>query len=344
MVDGPVVAVRGEAYREVAPEIARFAATAMARDKDREVTLTRLAERAAAVRVLLDGYGPAVDRRETGDLRVRPELKRSGERVVAYHGSVTTTVTMTDFALLGEVMMRLADQDQIEVAGPWWSLRPDSPVHRDARHAAIADALQRAGVRRGARCPVTALLELSDTGTANQPVMFRAAAASAGPGRRGTRDHSTRSSRPSRPVSRRGSRSAAGPGLMPASPVPAQVRTVDELWPGRTSWPRRSATVARHRRRPRRRQVQPGRADRRRVGPAARLVPMDGFHLAWPSCAGWAGPNASAVDTSTPTAMCRCCAGCVGWNRPRCTRQPSIGTSRSRSPARSRCCPRCGWW
>lgn len=176
MVDGPVVAVRGEAYREVAPEIARFAVTAMARDRDREVTLTRLAERAAAVRVLLDGYGPAVDRRETGELRVRPELKRSGERVTAYHGSVTTTVTVTDFGVLGELMMRLADQDQIEVAGPWWSLRPDSPVHREVRHAAIADVLQRAreyAEALGAR--VTALLQLADTGTTNQPMMARAA-------------------------------------------------------------------------------------------------------------------------------------------------------------------------
>ncbi|WBB79328.1 SIMPL domain-containing protein [Micromonospora sp. WMMD882] len=176
MVDGPVVTVRGEAYREVAPELARFAVTAMARDRDREATLTRLAERSAAIRVLLDGYGPAVDRRETGDLRVRPESKRSGERVVAYHGSVTTTVTVTDFTVLGELMLRLADQDQVAVAGPWWSLRPDSPVHREARQAAIAEAVQRAREYAevlGAR--VTALLELSDTGLAAQPMTFRAA-------------------------------------------------------------------------------------------------------------------------------------------------------------------------
>jgi uncharacterized protein YggE len=176
MVDGPVVAVRGEVFREVPPEIARFTVTAVARDKDRQATLTRLAERAAAVRVLIEEYGPAVDRRETGDLRVRPEFKRSGERVAAYHGSVSTTVTMTDFALLGELMLRLADQDQIEVAGPWWSLRPDSPVHREARHAAIRDAVERAreyAEALGAR--VTALLELTDTGMTNQPMMARAA-------------------------------------------------------------------------------------------------------------------------------------------------------------------------
>ncbi|SCG54025.1 SIMPL domain-containing protein [Micromonospora coxensis] len=164
MADGPVVAVRGEAYREVAPELARFRVTATARERDRQATLTRLAERAAAVRVLLDEHDSAVDRRETGELLVRPETNRSGERVVGYHGSVTTTVTVTDFTALAELMLRLADQEQVEVAGPWWSLRPDSPVHREARHAAIAEALRRAreyAEALGAR--VTALLELADT-------------------------------------------------------------------------------------------------------------------------------------------------------------------------------------
>ncbi|MCX4389611.1 SIMPL domain-containing protein [Micromonospora peucetia] len=187
MVDGPVVAVRGEAYREVAPEIARFAVTVTARDRDREATLTRLAERAAAVRVLLDGEGPAIDRRETGELRVRPETRRSGERVVAYSGSVTTTVTVSDFTALGELMLRLADQDQVEVAGPWWSLRPDSPAHREARHAALADALLRAreyAEALGAR--VTALIELADAGAAEQPMMSRMAYAFDGAAEGGT--------------------------------------------------------------------------------------------------------------------------------------------------------------
>lgn len=173
MADAPVVAVRGEAYREVAPELARFTVTATARDRDRETTLTRLAERTAAVRVLLDAAEPAVERRETGQLRVWPETKRSGERVVAYHGSVTTTVTVVDFTALGELMLRLADQEQVEVAGPWWSLRPDSPAYRESRHAAIADALARAreyAEALGAR--VTALLELADTGLAAAPPMM----------------------------------------------------------------------------------------------------------------------------------------------------------------------------
>ncbi|MEU4676729.1 SIMPL domain-containing protein [Micromonospora sp. NPDC023737] len=175
MVDGPVVTVRGEAYREVAPELATFTVTVTARDRDRETTLTRLAERAAAVRVLLDGEGTAIDRRETGDLRVRPETRRTTERVVAWHGAVTTTVTVSDFTALGELMLRLAEQDQVEIAGPWWSLRPDSPAYRQVRHAAIAEALARGreyAEALGAR--VTALIELADTGV-ERPMMARMA-------------------------------------------------------------------------------------------------------------------------------------------------------------------------
>ncbi|TQJ24972.1 hypothetical protein FBZ33_5317 [Micromonospora sp. A202] len=180
-MDGPVVQVRGEVTREVPPELARFAVTVTARGRDREATLTQLAERAAAVRVLLDGSEPAVARRETGDLWVRPQTKRSGERVVGWLGSVTTTVTVTDFTALGELMLRLADQDQVSVSGPWWELRPDSLVHREARHAAIRDALLRAreyAEALGAR--VTALIELSDTGPADRPMFARAAFAGGG--------------------------------------------------------------------------------------------------------------------------------------------------------------------
>jgi uncharacterized protein YggE len=171
MVDGPVVSVRGEAFREVPPEIARFTVTVAARDKNRQATLARLAERADAVRALIDGYGEAIERRESGDLRVRPELKRSGERVVAYHGTVSTTVTVTDFSVLGELMLRLADQDQSNVSGPWWALRPGSPVHREARRAAVDEAVARAreyAEAVGAR--VTGLLEIADSGMVNQPM------------------------------------------------------------------------------------------------------------------------------------------------------------------------------
>ena len=187
MADGPILAVRGEVFREVPPEIARFSVTVVARDKNQSATLARLSERAKAVSELIDTYGDAIDRRETGDLRMRAEFKGSGERVAAYHGSATTTVTVTDFSALGGLMFRLAEQEQASVSGPWWELRPGSPVHADARRAAIAEAIGRAreyADALGAR--VTALLDLADSGMTDRPMMTRAAFGMTGPAADGT--------------------------------------------------------------------------------------------------------------------------------------------------------------
>ncbi|WP_326555457.1 SIMPL domain-containing protein [Micromonospora sp. NBC_01813] len=175
MVDAAVVAVRGEVTREVQPELARFAVTVSARGRDRPGTLERLAERGDAVRALIDGYGTAIERRESGSLLVRPEWKRSGERVAAYHASVTTTVTVVDFTVLGELMLRLADQDQVQISGPWWSLRPASPEFGQARRAAIDEAIARARDYADALgAEVTGLVELADHGmAAPQPMMLR---------------------------------------------------------------------------------------------------------------------------------------------------------------------------
>jgi uncharacterized protein YggE len=179
MVDQPLVSVRGEAFREVPPELAVFSVTVSARDKDRQTTITRLAERSAALRAALDGYPDAIERRETGGVQIQPQLKRGNEHVTAYHGSVTTTVTVTDFEVLGELLLRLAGQDQTSISGPWWQLRPGSTAGAEVRRDAIADALHRAREYAdavGAR--VDRLVEISDEGAGGGGAhpMMRAAA------------------------------------------------------------------------------------------------------------------------------------------------------------------------
>lgn len=166
----PVVAVRGEINREVAPEIATVSVTVGARDRERQAALARLAERSAALGTVLDGYSEAVERRETSGVYVYPETRGPGERIVGYRGSVTLQLTVVDFAVLGDLMLKLADQDQTTVSGPHWALRPDSPAYRQARHDAIGDALTRAreyAEALGAR--VTRLLQLADAGLSGAP-------------------------------------------------------------------------------------------------------------------------------------------------------------------------------
>jgi uncharacterized protein YggE len=166
-----VVAVRGEATREVDPELAEFTVVVSARDKDRQTTLTRLRERVDALRELLDQHGEAIERRETSGLHVHAEMAKKGERVTAYVGSVVTTVAVRDFAALGELLLTVANQDQTHVDGPRWSLHPDSPVYKEARRAAVAAAIARGKEYAEALgAQVVDLLELSDPGLIGEAV------------------------------------------------------------------------------------------------------------------------------------------------------------------------------
>ena len=142
----PVISVRGEAWLEADPEIAVINVTVQARDRDQRAVLDRLAARNREVLDLVRGYGEAVEKVESGPVSAHPELKPKGqaERVARYVGQARVHVTVSDFAVLGELVAKLADSDLVTVGGPWWSLRPDSPVYREARIAAARDATRRA--------------------------------------------------------------------------------------------------------------------------------------------------------------------------------------------------------
>jgi uncharacterized protein len=189
--DAPRVAVRGEAYLEVDPEIARIGVTVAARGKDRRAALDDLTRRNAAVLDLVKSYGEAVEHLETGHFSLTPELtaRGRGERVRSYHGTVRLTAELADFTALGELTTRLADLELTRVDGPWWALRPGSPVHGRARRQAVQEAVQRAREYAEALgTSLAALVELADTGMENTesrgraPGRMRALAAPAGAG------------------------------------------------------------------------------------------------------------------------------------------------------------------
>jgi len=162
----PVISVRGEAQLEVEPEIAVVSITVQARDRDRRTVLDRLVARNKQVLDLAAGYGDAVEKTESGPASAYPELKKGdSERVSRYSGQASVRLTVRDFSVLGELVSRLATLELASVAGPWWSLRRNSPVYRQARIAAAQDATVRAreyaeafGGRLGE------LIEAADTG------------------------------------------------------------------------------------------------------------------------------------------------------------------------------------
>jgi uncharacterized protein len=164
--DAPHIAVRGEADLEAEPELARIGITITARATDRAAALADLTHRNTEVLDLVRGYGTAVERLETGALTITPELgKGRGERVRTHHGRAHIKATLNDFTALGELAGRLSALDLIAVDGPRWSLRPDSPAHRDARTEAVRDAVRRAHEYAGALgARLVALLELADQG------------------------------------------------------------------------------------------------------------------------------------------------------------------------------------
>ncbi|WP_406434680.1 SIMPL domain-containing protein [Streptomyces sp. NBC_00631] len=165
--DAPLLVVRGEAELEVEPELARITVMVSARGRDRRSTLDDLTRRNTTALDLIKSYGDAVEQLSTGAFSIAPEFteRGRGERVRTYHGRVQLTAEFTDFTVLGELVTRLADLELTRVDGPWWSLRPDSPVHGEARRRAVADAVQRAREYASALgTSLAALVELADTG------------------------------------------------------------------------------------------------------------------------------------------------------------------------------------
>jgi uncharacterized protein YggE len=184
----PVISVRGEAIIEAEPEIATISVTVQARDRDRRTVLDNLTTRNAQVIALIKGYGDAVEKLESGTTSVYADMKDKArdERVIRYLAQANTRVTVKDFTVLGELVAKLADGDLVTVVGPWWALRPDSPVYREARIAAAKDATRRAREYAEAfNAKLGRLIEAADRGLLNgggEPaVRLRTAAARVGP-------------------------------------------------------------------------------------------------------------------------------------------------------------------
>src|ERR1700754_2304542 len=161
----PLVSVRGETVLEVEPEIAWLTVYVHARDRDRRRALERLTERNRGCLDLIKAYGDAVEQVETSGLSISPVIrdKRRDEKIDRYEGTVHTTVTVADFSVLGELVIRLSDLELVSVHGPWWALRRDSDVYRRAAQEAVRAAVTRARDYADALgCRLTGLVQLAD--------------------------------------------------------------------------------------------------------------------------------------------------------------------------------------
>jgi uncharacterized protein len=162
-----MVSVRGEAVLEVEAEIARLVVNVNGRDRKRGPALEAVEARRAATLEVARSFGAAVEKIETTGIRVHPRFHegRPSERVDGYVAQITHTLTIGDFAVLGDLAAQLADADVVELIGPMWGLRVDTPVRAAARRQAVDDAVARAVDYAGALgTTVAGLVELADPG------------------------------------------------------------------------------------------------------------------------------------------------------------------------------------
>jgi uncharacterized protein YggE len=161
-----VISVRGEATLVVDPEVADLTVVVTAQARDRREAFEKLVKRNDEVLELVRSYGDSVDRVESTGVSVAPELRKGkDERIRSYSGAVRVRVTVADLSVLGELVARVADLDTAVIQGPLWRLRRSSPVYREARNRAVAEAVARArDYAEAVGSRVTGLLELADTG------------------------------------------------------------------------------------------------------------------------------------------------------------------------------------
>ena len=166
-----VISVCGEATMLVDPEVVDLTIVVTAHARDRREAFERLVKRNDEVLDLLRSYGDSVDRVESTSVSVAPDMRRGkDEKIRSYSGAVRVRVTVADIAIVGELVARVSDLETAALEGPYWRLRHNSPIYREARNRAVAEALVRArdyAEAIGSR--VTGLIELADTGLTTSP-------------------------------------------------------------------------------------------------------------------------------------------------------------------------------
>jgi uncharacterized protein YggE len=163
----PLVTVRGEAQLEGPPDLATVMLTLHASADSPERTRAQLAEGSAKIAQLLLRFEAALERSSTSGVHVFPIFnRRTPSKITGYQGTFSTQIVVADLDALSPLVLALTELPNSQVDGPWWSLRPDNPMYREARLAAIVDARRRADDYAAAfGTAVADLVEVSDLNT-----------------------------------------------------------------------------------------------------------------------------------------------------------------------------------
>jgi uncharacterized protein len=167
MGTAPLVTVRGEAQLEGPPDLATLTVTQHGSADSAEKTRSQLAAGSTAISQLLQRFEAAIERSSTSGLHVSPVFnRRSPAKITGYRGTFTSQIVVADLESLSPLVLEITALPNSQIDGPWWSLRPDNHMFREARLAAIADARRRADDYAAAfGTTVANLVEVSDLDT-----------------------------------------------------------------------------------------------------------------------------------------------------------------------------------
>jgi uncharacterized protein YggE len=165
----------------VDPELADVWVTVRVRARDRQTALERCRAAQERVSAVTTAAGDAVESVETTAVSVHLEVRdrrAPGEPVA----TVQSRITVARLDAVGELVVDLGRLDDVEVSGPAWRLRPDSPAVEQARLDAVRDAVHRARQYAAAfGAQLTELLEVSDVGAGGGALRLAASMASMAP-------------------------------------------------------------------------------------------------------------------------------------------------------------------
>ena len=162
--NGPLVTVRGQAQLEGPPDLATLTLTLHASTDSSERTRSQLGEGSAAVSEVLQRFEAVIERSSTSGVHVSPVFnRRTPPKITGYQGTFTTQIAVADLDSLSDLVLALSALPNSQIDGPWWSLRPENSMFREAWLAAIADARRRADDYAAAfGTTVANLVEVSD--------------------------------------------------------------------------------------------------------------------------------------------------------------------------------------
>jgi uncharacterized protein YggE len=160
----PVATVRGEASLQGPPDLATLSVTVHRSGDSAARVRADLAAASALITQVVEPHGAALESSSTTGLHVGPVFNSRAEvRKASFRGSYTVSLVVHDFDQLSPLVTALSGQTSVQLDGPWWSLRPQNPLQRQARLAAITDARLRADDYAAALgAHVVDVLEVSD--------------------------------------------------------------------------------------------------------------------------------------------------------------------------------------